>query len=333
MESQEAADGQMALIHQRVSDVSERWRQGDMLQHVSALRLVDLSRPLTPAAESLREVERVPLATDDAEPPELAILDSVEPMGYAVVSQTCDVVRHVSAQPFIQLCPVLRIPADRLRQIQKYESTQLVWLPQLGDDVAADLTRTFTAEKSVLMGQDPIHGVETDEQIRNFAAVVARRFGRFAFPDDLRDSVERLRSKIIGKHARNSDEGAALRQLHQIRAEALPNWSAESIEVILHFILEPTVLPELDSWPECNPNMTSATVAEAARRVAASSGPAGAEAWNLLAQAWGALCEPKGSIKSISTQVTTTEIFKMEDMRRTEQLDMDYLSASVSSSG
>ncbi|WP_141746561.1 hypothetical protein [Streptomyces sp. LUP30] len=302
-----------------------------MLKNVSAVRLVDLSRPLTPAAEALREAEGVPLATADVQPPELAILDSMEPGGYAVVSQTCDVVRHVSVQPFIQLCPVRSIPADQLRQIQKYESTQFVWLPQLGEDQAADLTRTFTVEKSVLVGQEPIHGVETDEEIRNFAAVVARRFGRFAFPDDLHDSMVRFRSKIVSKHGKGSDEGSALRQIHQIRAEALPNWGAESIEVVLHFILEPTVLPEVETWPKGSPNLPSVSIVEAARNVATSSGTDGVKAWMALAHAWVSLCEPTGVIKSISAQVTTTELFSMEDIRRTEQLDMDYLSVSAGS--
>ncbi|WP_432753356.1 hypothetical protein ACE1OA_24060 [Streptomyces sp. JL2001] len=331
MGSQEAADDQWARIREQVSDVSTQWRQGDVMKNVSAVRLVDLSRPLTAAAESLRGIEGVPLASVDGQPPELAILDSTEPGGYAIVSQTCDVVRHVSAQPFVQLCPVRTIPAGQIRQIQKYESTQFVWLPQLGEDQAADLTRTFTVEKSILVGQEPIHGVETDEQIRNFAAVVARRFGRFAFPDDLHDSLVRFRSKIVSKHAKESDEGSALRKIHQIRAQALPNWGAESIEVVLHFILEPDVLPEVEAWPEGDPNLPSVSIVEAARNVANSSGAEGAEAWMALVHAWVSLCEPTGAIKSISAQVTTTELFSMEDMRRTEQLDMDYLSVSAGS--
>ncbi|WP_159040143.1 hypothetical protein [Streptomyces sp. XY533] len=331
MESQEAADDQRSRIQEHVSAAAARWRQGDVIQHVSAVRLVDLSRPLSPAAEVLREAEGVPLAVDLNAEPELAILDTAEPMGYAIVSQTCDVVRDVLDQPNIQLCPIRIVPETHVRQVQKSESTQMVWLPQLGVNIAADLTRAFTVEKSTLIGQEPVHGVETASEIRNFSAVVARRFGRFAFPDDLHDSMIRFRPKIVGKHNKNSDEGAALRQVHQIRAEAAPGWDSASIEVTLHFILEPEVLPELDSWPEAGSRPRLASSTEAAQRVATSSGREAAEAWVDLANSWVALCEPQGAIKSFFTKVTSTELFSMEDMRHTEQLDMDYLSASDSS--
>lgn len=328
MKDEAAREDPRVLIARSVDSEVLRWRQGDVVDDIYALRLVDLKRPLTPASEALRITEGLQLADSSKENPELAVLDTVEPLGYVIISQTCDVVRSVSDQPHFQACPIVEIPDGLISQVRKSESTRIVWLPALNRNVGADLTRTFSAEKSVLVGQNLRHGVETDEEIRNFAMVVARRFGRFAFPDDLHTSLHAMRTRLISKHKKNSDEGAALRNIHQIRAEALPGWNATSVEIVLHFILEPHVLPEVDDWSTFVP-VSSVSPSQAAMDISSSSGNLAAQKWVELAQAWVSLCRPAGVIKSISAQVSGTSSFTLEQMRNSEQLDLDYLSIST----
>lgn len=42
--------------------------------------------------------------------------------------------------------------------------------------------------------------------------------------------------RLVDKHPKQSDEGAALRGLREIRAQASPSWEAEAVGVMLWFI-------------------------------------------------------------------------------------------------
>jgi hypothetical protein len=328
MESQGESDERLLLVRQQVDDEVSRWRQGDVLHNLHALRLVDLSRPLSAGTEAERLAESIPVSTDTSDPAELAVLDTEEPLGYAIISQTCDVVREVDRQSYIQLCPVIEVSDGLASQAHKNESTLVVWLPGIGRNICADLTRPFTAEKSVLIGQNPTHGVSSDDEIRNFAATVARRFGRFAFPDDLNDSLSRLRNRFLDKHKRDSDEGLALRSIYQIRAEGFPRWDASQVEVTLHFILESGLLPDPDERSEVRFDTPIQPPASAARGIGVMSGVRLLQAWVGLIRSWLSLCEPVGMIKSIDFQLTDTHGFSLEQVRSTEVLDLEYLSIS-----
>ncbi|MFG3051287.1 hypothetical protein ACGFZP_10105 [Kitasatospora sp. NPDC048239] len=330
MTAQPTPDDQSDLFRQQVDAVVLQWSQGDVLDGLFGLRLVDLQRPLSPGAETLRAMEGVSLSSSlatDEYTSELAVLDSEDPHGYAVVSQTCDVVRDCGRQPYIQLCPVVEEIGEQGRMARKFESTQLAWLPALGENLFADLTRVFTAEKSVLLNRTPLHGVTTDAEIRCLSAVIARRFGRFAFPDDLHPALGRLSGRIRDKHSKSGDESRALQELYQIRAEALPHWGAESVEVVLHFILNPQIIPEADAWVQVSDALDPRPAAVVAKDLRAAQGSAAVDLWQELLLAWTALCEPHGRIKSFSATLSSTDTFTLEQYRQTEQLDLEYLSS------
>jgi hypothetical protein len=329
MEQQAAVDEQKSRIEEQVNAEISRWRQGDVLYNLYAVRLVDLGRPLSAATDSLRVSESIPLAAEMTHPPDLVALDTEESLGYAVVSQTCDVVRDVSRQPFVQLCPVIKVPESHAPSVRRSESTLMVWLPEIGENICADLTRTFTAEKSIFIGSDPLHGVTTDEQIRNFAHTVSRRFGRFAFPDDLNDSVSRMRSRLLDKHGKGSDEGYALRQIFQIRASGYPDWNSPHVEVVLHFILHPGILSDAEFPAGLDLSGPVQQPAVAARGINEAIGDDALTKWVAVIRYWVSLCTPVGVIKSITFQISDTESFTLEQMRNTEQLDLEYLSLSM----
>ncbi|MGW4299989.1 hypothetical protein ACWEHT_09455 [Streptomyces sp. NPDC004646] len=328
MESQPEPDGRLVRVRQQVDAEVLRWRQGDILRNLYVLRLVDLSRPLSPETESEGIAGSIPVTTNVADPAELAILDAEVPLGFAIISQTCDVVREVANQPYIQLCPVIEVSDGLASSARKNESTRVVWLPGAGQNTCADLTRSFTAEKSVLIGHDPIHGVTTDAEIRNFAMTVARRFGRFAFPDDLTESMARMRKRFLDKRNKNSEEGFALRSIYQIRAEGFPSWDASEIEVTLHFILEPGILPDPDGQGDIRFDVPLRSPDIAARGMDGLVGEALVQAWVGLIRSWLSLCEPVGLIKSIDFQLVDTVSFSLEQVRSTEMLDLEYLSIS-----
>jgi hypothetical protein len=125
----------------------------------------------------------------------------------------------------------------------------------------------MTIEKSVVATWARTPGWTTDAQGRSFAQALARKRERFAFPDDSVKSVSRLRTRIIKKHGRDSDEARALEALIEICVTAAPSWEDASPEVFFSFVR-----------PESTPEIS-------------------AETWTNLGEAWIKLCQPTGAFQ------------------------------------
>lgn len=306
MEQQAPFDVEAALRLQ-VDSASLQWRQGDVVQGLSSIRLADLNRPLTSAADEIRKLEGLSShVSAEVTPGELGIVDVEAFDGHAIISQTCDVVRACSIQKYIQIAPVVRLEnASAISAAKKWRALHSLWLPGLQDDLFADLNESFTVEKSVLVGRVPIRGLLTDDHVREFSAVVARRYGRFAFPDNFHDATKRLGGRIKDKHDKNTLEGRVLRALYQIRAQAFPYWDADRVEIVLHFILEPG--SEFESGESFSSDLLSTV------------------------NGWADLCSPCGEFSTFTVEVSTLNEFTLNQYRLSEVLDLDYLSRSIDS--
>jgi hypothetical protein len=324
------------LIKQ-VDEASEMWRQGDILPDTPGLFLADLTRPITPEADTFRVQERLSPNTgrdySSSDAAELGLVSVTDDLGQAIITQTCDVVRTSRKIPYLQLCPVVRVEGALANTARKYASPQLAWLPESGNDHFADLSRVSTVEKSILLGRTPLHGVINQEDVRNLSEVISRRYGRFAFPDDFHMGFMKLASRIRDKHkSTTSSEGACFRDIHQIRAEAFPNWEADRIEVVVHFILRPGILQEIDGNTEFAIDKTflSKSPQQLSSEIQERANPdQTALLWQILIDSWVAYCEPHGKIASFYGYLATTDTFTLEQMRHTEQVDLDHLSLST----
>ena len=78
---------------------------------------------------------------------------------------------------------------------------------------------------------------------------LARKRSRFAFPDDFVVATRNLQERLIGKHNRQTDEGAHLRALREIRVRAAPSWNDGDVRLSWWFIKDADPVDAPVDWP------------------------------------------------------------------------------------
>lgn len=257
------------------------WRQGDLaLDEKWFIHVADGSDPLTEAAQQ-------------AEPGLQAI--TVDCEGLVVVSQTCDIVRNCRERHYIEVAPLLRVTEEEAKLVAKGSAPRYAPIAA-SPDLVADLDRTMTVEKSIVASWTRTPGWTTDAQSRWFAQSLARKRERFAFPDDFVTAVSKLRSRIIKKHGKDSDEGRALEALIEIRVTASPAWDSSNCDVFFSFIR-----------PEATPDLSD-------------------ETWESLSDSWIKLCKPAGAFKAFDGSVRPLSYMTANEYVESDRLDLDHLS-------
>jgi hypothetical protein len=219
-----AAETNADLRHVTIDEALADWRQGDCVlgDQWFVLRL-DPSFPVTAAARAAA-----------AEKGELA---EQQVVGFVVVTQTCDIVRSYAERPFIEVCPLVEVDEEKLHEIERGRRPAYGFVPALANQhLVADLDRTMTVEKPVAAKWMRTPGWSTDAQARAFAAALARKRARFAFPDDFTALVAKLQGRLSKKHDKASPEGDALKGLREIRVHAAPSWDDSAVTLTFWFI-------------------------------------------------------------------------------------------------
>ncbi len=260
------------------------WRQGDCSASSDwfAYRF-DLSRPLTE--------ESVELSGEGNE------LAESEVVGFAVVSQTCDVVRSSRSRPYVEVAPLVTVEDGVLREIRRGRRPQYAYISGVADRrLVADLDRIMTIEKAIVAGWTRAPGCGNDDEVRQLRDAIARKRLRFAFPDDFVGLSKKLQSRMQSKHSKNSDEGVALRELREIRVHATPAWDASEVDVFLWFIRDP-------NGGECEPRE-----------------------WAKLLEKWLELMPTQGRFINVSGVVVDLEQMTAREFVESDPLDLDHLS-------
>lgn len=226
----------------------QAWRQGDVSLDAGLefLHLADLSRPHSPASTQVAEA-----MADDGEPIEdgpAPVLD--EARGMVMLSQTCDVVRGCRSRPFVEVAPLIQVPEDWVEAIRRLKRPAFAYVPAVaGDRLVADLDRTMTVEKALVAQWTRVPGWETDEELRAFALALSRKRSRFAFPDDFAAAAAALQRRLVDKHDKETDEGAHLRALREIRVRAAPSWDDAEVKLTWWFIKDTDPVDTEVDWP------------------------------------------------------------------------------------
>jgi hypothetical protein len=279
-------DPEAASTDDVVDKALSAWRQGDCVlgSQWFAFR-VDPSRPLTDAARDAAEA-----AVD---------LVEVEVSGFAVLTQTCDIVRASADRPFIEVCPLVEVSTDVLLEIKKARRPSYAFIPALENRrLVADLDRVMTVEKSVVVQWARVPGWTSDVELRAFSQALGRKRVRFAFPDDFVALVKPLQDRLIEKHGKNSIEGRALRELREIRVAASPSWDHDEVSVMFYFV------------------RTEETSSFEGRK------------WHKFLDGWLKLISPGGRFKEIEGQVSTLEHSTAAEYVASDPLDLDHLSST-----
>lgn len=223
----------------RIDCALQAWRQGDAVidGDIFMVHLADQRHPLT-------EATRAAAADFSDEYTTIHVPTSVR--GLVVLSQTCDIVRTCVQSHFVELCELVRIKDEKqLQEIQKGRRSRYAYLPELADKhLVADLDRTVTAEKAVLAGWSRVEGCATDEERVAFAAALARKRHRFAFPNGFNTGLRKFRDNIKDKHGRDSSEGRLVDAIKEIRVQPDPGWGADVVKVFFWFLLYPDTVTD-----------------------------------------------------------------------------------------
>lgn len=200
------------------------WRQGDCA--LGEHGFVHRFRLDCPVSETARAI-----ATEGSD-----LVDSPV-SGLVVLTQTCDIVRSCAERPYLEVGPLVEVDDNWLREIERGRRLAYAFLPTLARRrLVADLDRIMTVEKPVVAAWARTPGWTTDSEGRHFAAALARKRVRFAFPNDFTELVRAMRERLVAKHDKSSDEGQALRALREIRVQASPSWDAKAVDLFFWFI-------------------------------------------------------------------------------------------------
>lgn len=261
------------------------WRQGDCALGPwwFAFR-VNPALPLTEAARQAAD-DGVDLAESEVE-------------GFAVLTQTCDIVRSAADRPFLEVAPLVRVEAGIRDEVRRAVRPRYAFIPGVASlSLVADLDRVMTVEKAVAADWRRMPGCSTDEDARAFRDAVVRKHARAALPDDFNLFAFSLVSRLKTKHARQSPEGDALRALRQIRVRAAPEWDSDAVELTFWFLRH-----------ESQPHFEGI-------------------AWDSFLESWLNLVPPGGRFTSVDGLVTTLADMTGRDYVESDPLDLDHLSS------
>jgi hypothetical protein len=225
----------------------------------------------------------------------------------------------------------------------------------------ADLSVIATVDKRRFAALHRTAGIDPtdDHAIRRFGRAIGRRFGRFPFPDDVVPWLRPLEVVVQSKHNKNSPEGAAMRDVIELRVEAIDGWQNPPYALTLCVIVKPGIVPAFldDEKPQCPDELAawlrndngdllrvSGAIAEklAKERQRSPSSASVYWLWLALAEAWAARCTPNfdrhapneaakilAAVSDIDADVIEESGFDLYRYRRSEQLDLDHLSPPI----
>lgn len=173
---------------QEVDAALRGWCQGDfVLSEQGFIYRIDPQRPLTEASLDAG-AEGSDLVEDEVR-------------GFVVVTQTCDIVRHCTVRPFVEVVPLVEVDEQYLYEIQRGRRPQYAFIPGATEyHLVAALNRVMTLEKSVVAGWERQPGCQSDQEVRMLGQALARKRVRFAFPDDFTEWAGKLQGRFREKH-------------------------------------------------------------------------------------------------------------------------------------
>lgn len=258
---------------------------------------------------------------------------------YVIVSQSCDVVQP--KRETLQLAPLTQLTDPEIfRGAAKKANPRFPLVSAVDGTFFADLARIVSVEKAVLFNA-PVshaHGIDDSRKARDFGLAVARWFGRFAFPDEVQPWIAPVQHLIRSKYdSPESFLGRVLQHVAEVRVEAT-SWDALPVSLTLHVIVKagqvPTVpedadLSEFAHLPTDLSEICAALLNEAApvRR---------AMLWAAFADSLASRCKPRtkeaqdpairDAVTSVTGELSSDDEFPLSRIRRSEQLDVDFLS-------
>ncbi|PSJ36283.1 hypothetical protein [Allosphingosinicella deserti] len=277
----------------RLEDVDAKmkdWRQGDVVLGL-AVPFVSFAHSATPVSRDAR------LQAEGADQTDFLLDVMTDVPGFAVLSQTCDIVRDSERRPYVEVAPL--IASDTSNPAAFRKSTHRAYVPALeAHGLVADLDRVMVIEKPLLAALPPearIIGCPSEDDRRRFAEALARKHLRFAFPDDFNKALARISQQVTKRHGKDSPMGNFLGLTDDIRAYS-PDWDAAEPNVLILF-----VFPEAAAIPDNAQKLVDELIDRFV---------------------------PTGAFKNLRGQAVAYDTMTAARYRETDSLDFDHLSSS-----
>lgn len=262
-------------------------------------------------------------------------------LGAVVVSQSCDATRKTVFE--LQVSPIVRLEDHELGNALSGRQPRYCHIPALDGSSFADLTIVATIHKDLALRSVIQRGVDQENQRErdNFSRAVARRFDRFAFPDEVVPWIKPLQDLFRSKaDNQQSPLHVVVRQIEELRLEAVGGWRSEGpFDLVLIVVVGPGVLPEIEDL-EVDIDSVQSPSQTATQWPGTDAAPAELVSfWEIFARSLELTCKPpKGSPKSVQDAVRslTVEVVCEDDLtyqrvRRSAEIDLDHLSEPVPS--
>jgi hypothetical protein len=197
------------------------WRQGDFALGVGPFIYGDASS--NPAGAGLD-----------------AYFDDADPPGFAVISQTCDIVSDPTRNPWVVVCPLVSADPSRVTEIERGGVPRFALVEKAPEGLVAEITRPLTISKDLLASWQRSQGFTDPDKAVEFARSLERCFGRFAFPDDFNRSISILLRKLKDGYGKeNAEMGRVARSLAELRVRPSAGWETEGVRVRFFLIVKP----------------------------------------------------------------------------------------------
>lgn len=169
-----------------------------------------------------------------------AYFDDEDPLGFVVVSQTCDIVSDPARNPWVVVCPLVKVDPARVTEIERGGVPRLALVENAPEGFVAEIARSLTISKDLLVSWPRNQGFTDPAKAVEFARSLERCFGRFAFPDDFNRSISPLLKKLKDGYGKEKAEaGRIARSVAELRVRPSTAWDTENVRVRFFLILKP----------------------------------------------------------------------------------------------
>ena len=172
----------------------------------------------------------VPASMDAGDSTCYALKDSA-PLGFAVISQTCDIVCPAKSIEHVTVCPLVRVNKGRLADIRGGRAPRYGILDTDDEEVVADFSRTMSITKDLLVTWERNRGCRSERRKTGFARAIETFYGRYAFPDDFTDMMRPFRKEV--QKALKKGEGnltkMMLNSISELRVTANGQWDGDGL--------------------------------------------------------------------------------------------------------
>lgn len=166
------------------------------------------------------------------------------PDGVLVITQCCDLAQ---GNGFAQVSQVVSLEERIANEVRRGKTSRYVPLTELRDRrMFGDLSVIGGVKHEIFKTAKRTPGVSLIER-HNVGDRVARRYSRFAYPDEVVPLLSIVVDKITQKAGReHSNVGKALARIERIRVEVEQNWSDPPWDITLLLILREGEMPTLE---------------------------------------------------------------------------------------